>query len=31
LGSSDSPESLCPDLEAWSLWILPVADQGGQW
>ena len=26
-GVSDSPGSLCPDLGAWSLWILPDADQ----
>ena len=27
--SFDSPEFICPDLRAWSLWILPVADQSG--
>jgi len=26
-GVSDSPGSSCPDSRAWSLWILPVADQ----
>ena len=26
-GVSDSPGSSCPDPRAWSLWILPVADQ----
>ena len=31
LGSSDSPRSFCPDFRVWSLWILPVADQRGQW
>ena len=29
LGSSDSPGSSYPGLGAWSLWILPVADQRG--
>ena len=27
--SSDSPGSSCPGLGAWSVWILPVADQSG--
>ena len=28
-GSSDSSGSSCPGLGAWSVWILPVADQSG--
>ena len=27
--SSDSPGSSCPGFGAWSVWILPVADQSG--
>ena len=29
LGSSDSSGSSCPGFGAWSMWILPVADQSG--
>jgi len=29
VGESDSPGSVCPDPEAWNLWILPGADQSG--
>ena len=28
-GSSDSSGSSCPGFGAWSMWILPVADQSG--
>ena len=28
-GSSDSSASSCPGFGAWSVWILPVADQSG--
>ena len=28
-GSSDSSGSSCPGFEAWSVWILPVADRSG--
>ena len=29
MGVSHSPGSSCPDPGAWSLWILPIADQSG--